>query len=941
MKNSFTFLFVLFLTAGTIFLISDKNNDNKLFQHYTPEEYRLAGLEGPGAIPNDWMARQRSYPHGIIKQESYLKAMKESGKLIAKANELTGEWIQSGPTNIGGRITDIEMSPSNGSVVYVAAASGGIYKSVDEGASWSNVFTDVPVISVGDIAIDPNDENVLYAGTGEANASSFSFLGMGLYKSTDAGNSWSHIGLEESGYIGRIVVDHSNSQNVLVAACGTLFSPNETRGVYKSTDGGTTWQRKLFLTDSTAAVDLIQHPQDANTWYATMWERMRGLNYRRSFGPTSGVYKSTDGGENWIELTNGLPTGENVGRIGIAIAESNPDVLYTFYDLTNSEVAVYKTTNGGNNWNQTSDWALSGMNSNFGWYFGQVRVSPQNENIVYVMGVYNYRTTNGGTSWQSNGDEMHVDHHAMYFDKITGKIYEGNDGGLYTSSNGGSSWNKINTLPLTQYYAISMDYQNPERIYGGTQDNSTIRTLTGNLDDFEVILGGDGFYTLVDYTDPNTIYAEYQWGELHRSTNGGIWFDYIADDMGSDRRNWSSPLAMHPENPSILYFGTYRVWKTTNKGNSWTAVSGDLTKGDDGSTFHTISTIDISNVNPQIVIAGSDDGKVHISPDGGGDWFDITAGLPDRWITRVMTDEFDENTIYVTCSGFRWDERTPHVLKSTNLGTDWTDITSNLPDMPVNCIAQDPQFQGRLFVGTDTGIFYSLDDGAFWLNMNNGMPNVPMTGLEVHQPSRTLLAGTYGVSSFKFDLNQIIPVELTSFNVSVSGGDVLLEWQTATETNNYGFEIERKAAGERFSKLGFVGGKGTSSERAEYSFRDQTSLPGIRYDYRLKQVDFDGNFSYSETKSIEAVPTDFTLEQNYPNPFNPETKIRFSIPDAGNVSLLVYNINGEKVATLANGSFEGGSHEFTFNGKNLASGIYISSLSFNGKTKTKKMMLLK
>ena len=487
-----------------------------------------------------------------------------------------------------------------------------------------------------------------------------------------------------------------------------------------------------------------------------MWERIRGLTTRQSFGESSGIWKSTDGGTSWSEMTNGVPTGSNVGRIGIAIANSNPDILYAFYDLANNDVAVYKSVNAGQSWTRTNDGALFGMNSNFGWYFGQVRVDPADANRVFVMGVSMFRTEDGGSSWTDNSSwDLHVDHHAMFFTGSGNTVYEGNDGGFYVSENNGILWYKINNLPLTQFYAIDIDYKNPERIYGGTQDNNTIRTQTGGTSDWEPILGGDGMYTLVDYTDPSTIYAEYQWGNLYRSDDGGSTMNYIAGPMSGDRVNWSAPLAMHPVNPSVLYFGTYRVWKSTDRGNSWQAVSGDLTAGIN-QYFYSITTITVSTVDPSIVIAGTGDGKVHVSTNDGQSWQDISAGLPNRWVTKVAADPFNAQTIYVTLSGFRWDEPLPHVFKSTNLGMSWTNITGNLPEFPVNDIALDPDLPGRVIVATDAGVYGTTNDGQYWYWIWDGLPAVPVYALKIHAPSRTIVAGTYGLSSYRASLNNLM-----------------------------------------------------------------------------------------------------------------------------------------------------------------------------------------
>lgn len=720
---------------------------------------RVTAPKGPDQLPNDWMDRQRSYPYGIIKAESYRSAMRQARTLHAAVSRSMVNWEFAGPLNIGGRITDIEMPANSNSTIYIGAASGGIFKTTNTGASWVNVFSDAATLWIGDLAIDPSNPQAIWAGTGEANASSQSVRGDGIYKSTNGGETWQYCGLEESAYFGRIIVDHANSNRVFAAVCGDLFTPTSHRGIYRTTDGGISWQQVLFVNDSTSAIDIVQHPTNPDILYAAMWERMRGLNYRRSFGPGSGIWKSTDGGDNWTELTGGLPQGNGIGRIGLAIAPSSPSIVYAFYDMQD-EVAVYKTNNSGQLWTRVNDGALQGMSSNFGWYFGQIRVNPTNPEVAYVQGVDLYYTGDGGNSWIQlagyfNNDVIHVDHHAMYIHPTSGRIMEGNDGGMYYSDDAGFSWNKMNNLPLTQFYDIEVDYLKPERIYGGTQDNNTVRTLTGSLTDWEPILGGDGFYSLVDYTNSNIIYAEYQYGGLNKSTNGGIYMNPINGYWSSDRVNWSAPVIMHPENPQTLYFGTYRVWKSTNGGSSWTPVTTDLTNGDDGSSYHTVTTLAISSVDPAIVLAGTDDGRVHISTNEGIVWNEISNGLPDRWITRVATDPFDANTIYATCSGFRWDETIPHVYRSTNLGVTWEPISNNLPDLPVNVILADATRQGRLFVGTDAGVFWSDNTGADWESLNGTLGNITVLSMKIHDKENFLLIGTYGLGAYKLDLAQL------------------------------------------------------------------------------------------------------------------------------------------------------------------------------------------
>ena len=311
-------------------------------------------------------------------------------------------------------------------------------------------------------------------------------------------------------------------------------------------------------------------------------------------------------------------------------------------------------------------------------------------------------------------------------------------------------------MSLTQFYAIEVDYQLPYRIYGGTQDNNTIRTLTGALDDWNSILGGDGFYTIINPENSNIIYAEYQWGHLYRSIDGGESMDYIGSNWSNDRTNWSSPVVMDKSNPSILYFGTYRVWKTQNGGSNWLPISEDLTDGDDGTSYHTITTLAVSEYDNEYILAGTDDGNVYITLNGGNEWQFISNQLPDRWITRVAFDPHDSLSIFVTLSGFRWDESVSHVYRSLDLGQNWESISSNLPELPVNCIIVDPEKEGNIYLGTDSGIFYSNNYGGEWVSWSHNMPKVPVTSLIIHNPTRQLICGTYGLSAYSLDLSQTI-----------------------------------------------------------------------------------------------------------------------------------------------------------------------------------------
>ncbi len=724
--------------------------------------------------PNDWFFMQRAYPLGKIPLDQYLASLEQAKAMRAKAGDKDGIiWSEAGPTNIPGRITDIAVHPEYPNIIYAGAACGGVFKSTDNGASWTPIFDEQGTPSIGALAINPDDPQILYVGTGEANGSGDSYPGTGIYKSTDGGSSWSHIGLEDSYHIGRIALHPKDPEIVFVAACGKLFGTNPERGIYKSTDGGTTWEQKLFISDSTAAIDVALDPTDLNTIYAAMWERLRAPDRRKVGGWTSGIYKSTDGGNSWYQLTNGLPqSADTIGRIGLSVCASSPNVVYAIYcNHPGRFMGVYKSTDYGESWTRTNDSILDGFLGGFGWYFGNLRVDPTNPNRVFVMGVDLYRSTNGGSSWSEVGYSVHVDHHAMFISPMEpNRIYLGCDGGVYLSTNGGTAWSICTNQPSTQFYAITIDHLNPQRLYGGTQDNGTLRTLTGDLDDWEMIHGGDGFYCNVDYTNSNVIYAEYQWGWLRKSTDLGYNWYYIMDGIDySDRRNWCTPVIMDPVDHNTLYYGSYRLYKTTDGGEWWSPISADLTDGPGGGnlTYGTITTIAVAPSNTQVIYVGTDDANVWVTTDGGDNWIDISAGLPDRWVTRVTVDPYADSVAYVTFSGHRVSSPLPHIYRTTNYGTTWQSISSNLPEGPINDVIVDPQNSSVLYVGSDVGVYITYDLGGSWEPLGTGLPITTVHDLAFHEPTRKLVAGTHGRSMFFCQ----VPTTDTLHGVQVLAGE--------------------------------------------------------------------------------------------------------------------------------------------------------------------------
>ncbi len=749
--------------AGEALTIEEVDRQVKAEKSRIKAEMAEAGAPyEPGCLPNDWALAQRAYPRNRLNHEEIREATLDfQARRLRDSGRHRAAWTERGPSNIGARVTDMAIHPTDPNIVYAAMASGGVWKSTDAGATWDPIFDDQPLQSIGAIALDPGDPNTIYVGTGEANSSSYSWSGMGVFRSTDAGATWEHLGLDETRYIGRVLVDPHDGDRIWVAAAGVLFGTSPERGVYRTEDGGATWEQVLAVSDSTAAIDLAYDPARPDTLYAAMWERVRRLNSRKSGGWTSGIHKSTDGGDTWTELTNGLPSGSDVGRIGVSVCASSPNVVYAMYcDHPGYFMGVYKSTDYGASWTQTNDGALSNLTSSFGWYFGQIRVDPNDPNRVFALGVPFYRSTNGGLSWSEVGPSNHVDHHAMVFDPSNPThIYEGNDGGIYFSDDSGSSWTKLYDQPTNQFYAIEIDFQNPSRLYGGTQDNGTLRTPTGGVDDWERIFGGDGFYTIVDPTDPDIIYAEYQYGNLYKSYDFGYNWYWAMSGVGDERANWSMPVVMDPSDNETLYLGTYRVYRSTDGASSWSVISPDLTDGSPGSSYGTVTTIAVAASDPDIVWAGTDDSHVWVATDGGGTWNDVSGSLPDRWVTRVAVHPTDPAVAYVTFSGMRWDEQIARVHRTDDGGATWTSIDDGLPNAPVNVVAIDPDMPAFLYVGTDLGCYVSRDEGQSWDILGSGLPPVPVYDIKIHQPTRTLVAGTHGRSMHSIDLDEVTGVE--------------------------------------------------------------------------------------------------------------------------------------------------------------------------------------
>ncbi|HAY34599.1 MAG TPA: FlgD immunoglobulin-like domain containing protein [Ignavibacteria bacterium] len=772
MKSAISIITTLFIITAIYYFLKPYNQVTGSSLPENTEE--ISEPQKKPKLPSETEYIKRTFPFYTADPDAHLVALKQAQIMRAASNADNNvpAWEFAGPLNIGGRISDIEYDPVNTDIIYAGAATGGVFKSTNGGLNWFPVFDDQAVLPVGDIAVDPVNPSIVYVGTGEANGGHNNFAGGGIYKTTNGGQTWQLSGLENTVSIGRIVIDPLNPLKIYAAAVGSYFGPNPERGVYKSENGGSTWNRILFLNDSTGAIDISMDPINPNNLLAAMWQRTRYPNGGQLYGPSSGIHKTTDGGATWTVLgpANGLPnsSSSNVGRIGISTSASSPNISYALYTNGSTYSGFFKTTNAGLNWtNANPNGTLQNGFSTFSWYFGNVRVHPTDPNTVYVLDFSVNRTTNSGVAWSElQSNNIHVDQHALAFKPgDPGRTIFGNDGGIYNSSNGGNSFTKVSELPVTQFYEIGIDANNPQRLYGGTQDNGTNRTLTGSLTDWTTIYDGDGFYVIVDFTNPNIIYAESQNGGLGKSTNGGTSFSSATNGIPSgEKRNWSTPVVMDPNNNNILYYGTNKVYRTTNSATSWSAVSPDLTNGNQ-TRLGTVTSIDVAKTNSNIIIAGTDDANVWITTNNGSNWTKVSQTLPYRWVTRVVFDPQNDNIAYVTYNGLKWKDPQPHVFRTDNRGQTWQNISSNLPDAPVNAFAVDPLRPNVLFVGSDVGAYVSFNTGQNWQFLGSGLPMVSVYDFKIHPTAYYLVAGTHGRSMYKIDLTLVVGINSSGENI--------------------------------------------------------------------------------------------------------------------------------------------------------------------------------
>ncbi|MDH7516184.1 MAG: T9SS type A sorting domain-containing protein [Bacteroidota bacterium] len=862
-----------------------------------------------------WFRFERLGENGVVptgaREEAWLrsKAMPIHKPAAALAKGTGGAWALVGPNNIGGRVTGVAIHPTNPDIVYFTAADGGIWKSTDGGAHFTPVADDLPTMAMGSIDIDPTNPDIIYVGTGEANGSADSYPGIGVVKSTDAGATWFPIGGAFAANIGKIRVHRTDPAIVLAAA---------RQGMYRSTDSARTWKRVI----SGVVHDVLLHPTNPNLVFAAV----QGI----------GVMRSEDSGATWTQLDIGV-RGDSVGRLAIDLCLAQPDIMYAVIvngKGTSSLKAIVKTTDGGHTWFKTSSSSTPNFFSTYGWYLCDIAVHPTNPDRILSGGVGLYMSTDGGYSWTARSG-IHVDQHAIEFSPSHPDImYLGNDGGMYKSINGGTTYSSLNAdLPITQFYELGIALQNPELMGGGTQDNGTkIRRSPGVS--WGQALGGDGGYFVIDYTDTNYMWGEYQYGNHTRTTDGGkTWISANTGLFGNSL--WVAPVAIHPTNPQVLFTATTKqLYKTTNRGERWFPFHGNM----DSSS--SINVITVSPKNPSRMLVGYTNGRVWVTEDGGIEWFPISNGLPSRTCKDLQFDPKNDSTFYACYSGYA----SEGVFRTTNRGASWVSIAGNLPAIPKNALEIDPINPANIFVGTDLGVYATTDSGRTWNILGTGMPKCVIADLEIHPRTGMLLAATHGRSVYQLAVTT--PVEFASFSAVQEGDAVRLTWRTTSETGNAGFFIERnEPTANAWDEIGFVEGRGSTIGFQLYTFVDRDLPPHARtLVYRLKQIDTDGSFGYSPEATVTLShrgPDDFVLEQNFPNPFNPVTTIVYRIPATGDVRLSVTDALGRERSVLVDERKSAGTHAVHFDASGMESGPYFYHLEYEKSRLSRSMVVLK
>ncbi len=714
----------------------------------------------------------------------FAQKTKKSEGLWLDSVKLSGlEFRSIGPALTSGRVSDIAVNPDNFNEYYVAVASGGVWKTTNHGVTYQPIFDSEGSYSIGCISIDPNQSSTIWVGTGENNNQRSVAYGDGVYKSTDGGKSWKNMGLKESEHISKIIIDPRNSDVVYVAAYGPLWSDGGDRGVYKSIDGGENWEQIHFISDKTGTCDLIMDPTNPDILYEAVHQRRRHVFTYVGGGPESAVYKSMDGGKSWKESNSGLPSGK-MGRIGLAVSPADANVVYAIVEAEGKESGFFRSTNKGATWVKQSDYVTSGN------YYQEIICDPYDVDKVFSMNTWLHHTENGGKSFMATGEtNKHVDNHCIWINPTnTDHWIVGCDGGIYETYDHATTWEYKANLPITQFYKVSIDYDEPfYNVFGGTQDNNSQGGPSRSINnagilnqDWWITVGGDGYETQVDPTNPNLIYAQWQYGGLIRYDRQSGERIGIKPQPGKGeaayRWNWDSPLLISPHDPKTLFFCANKVFKTEDRGNSWETISPDLTrqidrnqlevmgevqspdvvmKNKSTTIFGNIVAFDQSPINANLLFAGTDDGLIQISEDGGESWNkkENFPGVPEMtYVNMIVASQHDEKVVYAVFNNHKKGDFKPYILKSTDKGNSWVSLQNDLPERgTVYSMAEDHEDPNLLFAGTEFGCFVSINGGDDWVALSAGLPTICVRDMAIQKRENDLVLGTFGRGFYVLD----------------------------------------------------------------------------------------------------------------------------------------------------------------------------------------------
>ncbi len=680
-------------------------------------------------------------------------------------------WRFEGPLNVNGRVNILTIHPTNHKTWLVGESTGGIFKTIDGGQSYYSVFDSYNHLAISEIVYHPKNHNIIFVGTGDENISGYPFIGDGVYKSNDGGETWQPFGLQDKGIISTICIHPTQPDTMYVASMGIPFVADSNRGVYRTYNAGASWQQVLLPDTTAGAIDLILDNNNPQIIYAVGWNRVRTNSISLVNGPQSKLYVSYNGGDTWqiVNITNSTDPNS---RIGITQTNTVNNRIYaTITSNTYSIKGVYYSDDSAQTWQSIDIQNISSIYSGFGWYFSQIRVNPYNTNKVYIPGMSMSYYQNNTSNW-TDISTLHADHHDLDFFSEDSLIAS-TDGGLFLSTDGGQTWNDIDNIPSTQFYRIAYNPYTPDEYWGGLQDNGTVAGGTNDVNNWLYKSGGDGFQIVFDRLDPNIVYTESQNGSLYYLYGGGWAQDFTIGIDNTDRRSWDMPYINDKNNN--FYAGTYRIYKNTSAPfGSWTAVSPDLTDGGNGKD-NVITAIGVSEINPNNVYSGTADGNIWRSTDAGSSWNEITNTLSDIYMTSIEASPTYVDYVYVGQSGYRDNSQIAHIHKSTDKGNTWTSIAGNLPNMAVNAIVVLPfKHDSIIFVATDGGIYGTEDAGTQWDRVGDNMPIYPVFDLVYDNLQRRLVAGTYARGMYSISIDSIIPDLIDGFQCPIADINILI-----------------------------------------------------------------------------------------------------------------------------------------------------------------------